>query len=54
VYTQTLSYTLTKVPLFGDIPFLGVLFQNKQSINNKSELLVFITPKILSEGLKIN
>ena len=34
----------------GDIPFLGNLFKTTTNINNKTELLIFITPKILREG----
>ncbi len=40
----------TKVPWLGDIPVLGNLFKTTQNINNKTELLIFITPKILREG----
>ncbi|HUY84570.1 MAG TPA: type IV pilus secretin PilQ [Steroidobacteraceae bacterium] len=39
-----------KVPYLGDIPVLGHLFKSTSRINNKTELLVFITPKILREG----
>jgi len=39
-----------KVPFFGDIPILGYLFKSTTDINNKTELLIFITPKILREG----
>ncbi len=54
IYEQTTNDSVTKVPLLGDIPVLGVLFRNKIKIQNKTELLIFITPKILSEGLKVN
>ena len=54
VYTQSLTSTISKVPMLGDIPLLGYLFRNSQVTNDKTELLVFITPKILTEGLKIN
>jgi len=40
----------TKVPLIGDIPVLGHLFKTTTNINKKTELLIFITPKILREG----
>jgi type IV pilus assembly protein PilQ len=43
-----------KVPLIGDIPILGNLFKNTTKVNNKAELLIFVTPKILREGAKIN
>jgi type IV pilus assembly protein PilQ len=39
-----------KVPWLGDIPILGNLFKSSTNINNKTELLIFITPKILREG----
>ena len=38
------------MPFFGDIPVLGNLFKSTIEINNKTELLIFITPKILREG----
>ena len=40
----------TKVPLLGDIPVLGHLFKTTSKSDNKDELLVFVTPKILREG----
>jgi len=43
----------TKVPLLGDIPVLGHLFKNTVKTNNKDELLIFVTPKILREGANI-
>jgi type IV pilus assembly protein PilQ len=39
-----------KIPFLGDIPVLGFLFRSTTDINNKTELLIFITPKILREG----
>ena len=54
IYQQTTSHTVSKIPMLGDIPVLGYLFRNNQVINNKTELLVFITPKILTEGLKVD
>jgi type IV pilus assembly protein PilQ len=53
VYQQDTSNSISRVPFFGDLPFVGVLFRNTASENNKSELLVFITPKIISEQLKL-
>jgi type IV pilus assembly protein PilQ len=44
------SKTANKVPFLGDVPVLGHLFKNTININNKTELLIFITPKILREG----
>jgi len=37
------------VPVLGDIPFLGVLFRNKTRVANKTELLVFLTPKVITD-----
>jgi type IV pilus assembly protein PilQ len=45
--------TITKVPLLGDIPGVGNLFKSRQNVANKAELLIFVTPKILSEGSNI-
>jgi type IV pilus assembly protein PilQ len=44
----------TKVPLLGDIPVLGHLFKSNSDINNKDELLIFVTPKIVREGVSVN
>jgi type IV pilus assembly protein PilQ len=43
-----------KVPLIGDIPVLGHLFKTTSKVNNKDELLIFVTPKILREGVSVN
>jgi len=39
-----------KVPGLGDVPIVGNLFKSKNKINNRDELLIFVTPKILREG----
>lgn len=39
-----------KVPLLGDVPVLGRLFKTTTTTDNKDELLIFVTPKILREG----
>jgi type IV pilus assembly protein PilQ len=49
IYTQTDRDTVNKIPLLGDIPIIGHLFQNKVRSTNKTELLVFITPKIATD-----
>lgn len=46
---QTLTDSLRKVPLFGDIPILGRLFRYQNDSKDKRELLIFITPQILEE-----
>lgn len=49
IFTQDERNEINKVPLLGDIPVLGVLFQNRVRSTNKTELLVFITPKIVTD-----
>jgi type IV pilus assembly protein PilQ len=49
IYTQDERNEINKVPLLGDIPFIGYLFQNRVRSTNKTELLVFITPKIVTD-----
>jgi type IV pilus assembly protein PilQ len=53
IYEQTDRTDITKVPLFGDIPILGFFFRNNTTSSNKTELLVFITPRIVNERLTI-
>jgi type IV pilus assembly protein PilQ len=43
----------TKVPFLGDIPILGALFKEQSKTNNKDELLIFVTPKIVREGVNV-
>jgi type IV pilus assembly protein PilQ len=50
ILDTTKSKSANKVPFLGDIPVLGNLFKSTTNINNKTELLIFITPKILREG----
>jgi type IV pilus assembly protein PilQ len=52
IYEITKSNTTNKVPGLGDIPGLGVLFRNTNRQNNKAELLIFVTPRILSDSLQ--
>lgn len=49
IFTQDERVDESKVPLLGDIPFLGNLFKNKSRVSNKTELLIFLTPKVVSE-----
>ena len=53
VYTQTIRDTTQRIPFFGDLPYIGWLFKNREWIDDKTELLVFITPKIVAEGLSV-
>jgi len=54
VYETELRETISKVPVLGDIPGLGYLFRTKSNTNNNAELLIFVTPKILRDGSRIN
>ncbi len=45
--------TEQKVPYLGDVPVLGRLFKTTRRTNNKDELLIFVTPKILHEGVNV-
>jgi type IV pilus assembly protein PilQ len=49
IYTQDEGETVNKVPLLGDVPVLGNLFKNKTRTTSKTELLIFLTPKVVSE-----
>ncbi len=53
ILEQNISEDVSKVPVLGDIPLLGRLFRKKTNVDNKEELLVFITPKILKENLRV-
>ena len=48
IYTEEQQDRDNKVPFFGDLPGLGLLFQNKSKVTKKSETLVFITPKLIN------
>jgi len=49
IFTEDQTTDEAKVPFFGDLPGLGVLFRNKSSSSRKREMLVFITPKMIAE-----
>jgi type IV pilus assembly protein PilQ len=49
IYQQTERTTTTQIPLLGDIPVLGNLFRDRVKVNNRTELLIFITPRVISE-----
>jgi len=53
IYETEESEDYTKVPFLGDIPGIGALFRSTRRVSNKSELLIFVTPKILREGSNI-
>jgi type IV pilus assembly protein PilQ len=49
IFVQTERKDEQKVPFLGDVPVLGRLFKNSSKTSNKSELLIFLTPKVVSE-----
>jgi len=53
IYTQDENINITKVPFFGDLPVVGNLFKNTTRRDNKTELLVFITPRIINTNLSV-
>ncbi len=53
IYETERRETIKKVPFLGDIPVAGALFRSKQRTDNKAELLIFVTPRILEEGATV-
>lgn len=51
IFQETKSEQETKIPLLGDIPVVGRLFRRESKVDDKQELLIFITPRILSDSL---
>lgn len=54
IYEQTSRNDVDKVPFFGDLPIVGNAFKRTSKTDNKTELLIFITPKIMEESLNLN
>jgi type IV pilus assembly protein PilQ len=53
ILTTQISNVVNKVPWLGDIPILGNLFKNTNVTKNKDELLIFVTPKIVRQGVNV-
>ena len=51
IFTQDEARQVTKVPLLGDVPVFGALFKNEVNRNDRRELLIFVTPKILRDNV---
>ncbi len=49
IYQHINSHKASKIPLLGDLPLIGALFRSRTQVNNKNELLIFVTPKIIHE-----
>lgn len=54
IYDQSRINSVSKVPLLGDIPYLGRAFRFDSVRTTKRELLIFVTPRIVSENLRVN
>lgn len=54
IFTEDQSDGVDKVPFFGDLPVVGYLFKRTTKISNKKEMLVFITPRVLSDRMASN
>ena len=53
IFEQTKRNDAEKVPFFGDLPYVGFLFKSTTVRDDKSELLIFVTPKILKDSLSL-
>jgi len=51
IFQSERSTTVTKTPFLGDIPYLGALFTKTEEVDQRAELLIFITPKLLKDGV---
>lgn len=49
IYQQSIISSVSKVPVLGDIPYFGWMFRNSNNFNEKKELLIFVTPRIVTE-----
>ncbi len=54
IYAMNTGKIITKIPFFGDLPVVGILFRNTQDSEVKKELLVFVTPKIVKDSLTLD
>jgi len=53
IYERTRKDEYQRVPFFGELPIVGALFRNQKRTDEKVELLIFVTPKIIKEGLDV-
>jgi len=53
IFEQRDRTDITRVPFFGDLPYIGFLFKNNTTSTSKTELLVFLTPRIVNERLTV-
>jgi type IV pilus assembly protein PilQ len=53
IYEQADRVDITRVPFFGDLPYIGFLFKNNVTNTSKTELLVFITPRVVNDRMTV-
>jgi type IV pilus assembly protein PilQ len=53
IFEQTTRTTVDKVPFLGDLPFVGAIFRRTVKQDDKTELLIFVTPKIVKDALTV-
>ena len=53
IYSEETNLDVTKVPLLGDLPIIGRLFKQTSTLKARTELLIFLTPKIISPKLNL-
>jgi type IV pilus assembly protein PilQ len=53
IYEQAESDSTTKIPLFGDLPYVGFLFRQSTKVDDKNELLIFISPRIIKSSVTL-
>ncbi|MCW5627178.1 MAG: type IV pilus secretin PilQ, partial [Burkholderiales bacterium] len=53
IYTQDESTSVNKIPWLGDLPIVGFFFRNERRFNDRRELLVFVTPRIIKDNLTL-
>lgn len=51
IFENTIGNRTTKVPFLGDLPYVNRLFKRTEKVNNKQELLIFITPKLVNDNV---
>ena len=54
VFKNTLGNDVTKIPFLGDLPYVDRFFKRTSKSNNKQELLIFVTPKLVNDTGRIN
>ncbi len=53
IYSSEERTDTSKVPVLGDLPYVGFLFKNNQKVDDRRELLIFVSPKILKDNLNV-